>query len=128
MPVKPMKMMRIMRPTPDMMRHARGMAIAKAESEKARALGTAHILAQEAELDMYANAKNLSEDMWKYYHQKISLMKKPSKRMLKAREQAETDFMLFSQKHDTLKRIIRKKMAPTRNLELAGRAERGRWN
>jgi hypothetical protein len=125
MPLKPMRMQIIRKPTPIMMRYAKSMAIAKAESEKARALGTAHILAQEAELEMYKHAMNLSEEMWKHYNQKASRAKRPSPGALEGREQAEIDFMLFSQKYETLKRLIQRKMTPTR-VRLPAQANR--WN
>ena len=126
MPLKQMKTQIIRKPTPDMIRHAKSLAIAKAENERARSLGDAHILAQEAELEMYKHAMNLSEEMWKHYNQKLARVRKPGARILKGREQAEMDYMMFSQKHEALKRLIQKKMAPKRFREPA--MGNSRWN
>jgi hypothetical protein len=112
MPIKQPRTGIIRKPTPQMMKFARSMAVAKAESEQARKLGVAHILAQEAELEMYKHAMNLSEEMWKHHNGAIARSRKPSARMLQERDQAERDFALFSQKHDSLRRLIEKKMAP----------------
>ncbi|MEK6958486.1 MAG: hypothetical protein AABW59_00410 [archaeon] len=115
MPLRPIKLPKIKKPTAAMMMHAKELSRAKAENiSESKILGPGHILAQEAELAMYRHAMNLAEELWKHYNNQIIRSRKPSTRMGQARDQAEKDFKAFSQKQDTLRKYIDKKITPTK--------------
>lgn len=112
MPIKPKNYPKIKKPSARMVEQARKLAQARKEMLAAKKLGDRHILEIEAESAMYKHAMNVSEEMWKHYNSIIQHSKKPKKSMLNARDQAETDFKIYSLKYENIQKHIEKRINP----------------